>query len=170
MTDNMDDFVQDMEEDILNDDNLDDMIPEDDIETEDIMPPKRQPPRQMMPKKVKMPTKGSIYQEQFKVPPRVETYIQPVINGNIQNNTIKEKKNLSLDKLKSMVNFNTLKMPLLVLIIFIILSMPQFNDLLGKYINFMKPDEQGKQKIIVVIVKGVFLALVVLVMSKLFSL
>jgi len=163
---NVQDFVRDMEEDILDDDQLDGMIMDDnELNTEDILPP---------PKPVQQPKKlQKKYQEQFKQPKRkVEQYDQP-IQGTIQNIPYiapSKNKGMSLNSLKSMMNPNTLKLPILVAVLFIVLSVPQLNDLLGKYINLFKPDETGKQSYLSLMIKGVFLGLVVLVMNKLFNL
>jgi uncharacterized protein with PQ loop repeat len=78
---------------------------------------------------------------------------------------IPDEKNIETktDKLKSMVNLNTLKLPILVFILYVILTIPILSDMLGTYVPVLKPG------IVSTIIKGVLLALIVLVMNKLFK-
>jgi hypothetical protein len=151
MEDNMDDFVKDMEEDILDDDQLNDMIPD--------TPP---PPRQVM---QRAPVKKNIYQEQIKKPnkPMNQPKRQPMRQSNQEYDEMPEPKQSTVNKLKQMINLNALKLPILVFVLYIILSLPKISELLGTYVPVLKPG------IISTIAKGVFFALIVLVMNKLFK-
>ncbi len=165
----MDDFVNDMEEDILDDEQLNDMIPD-----------TPQPPKQQV---RQQPQKKNIYQEQIKKPVRNvnqqnnqqqynhQNYRQPSRMQPSHNRQEEETRNIpdeknietKTDKLKSMVNLNTLKLPILVFILYVILTIPILSDMLGTYVPVLKPG------IVSTIIKGVLLALIVLVMNKLFK-
>jgi hypothetical protein len=158
MSQNVDEFVKEMEEDILDDDQLNDMIKED-------IP--------MEPKQIK---KQNVYQEQYRRPQQrrpVEQMQPPRQFEQYQEQPYPiqqergEKKSYSLDKLKNMINVNKLKLPIFTMVLFVILSLPQVNDILGNYVAILKVGEDGKPSIINLAIKGIVFGVVILVMSQL---
>lgn len=161
MSQDMDDFVNEMDEDILDDEKLNDMI-KDDIEIEQPKQPIR---------------KQNVYQEQYRRVPQkkikqnqedfIEEQQMPMRMPMKQLQNRENNNQYSLDKLKNMVNINKIKLPLLVMIIFIILSLPQINNILGNYIAVLKPNEDNSPNYINLVAKGVLFGIIILVMSQL---
>ncbi len=159
MSQNVDEFVKEMEEDILDDDQLNDMIKED-------MP--IEPPKPVK--------KQNIYQEQYIRPPqrRQPEQMAPQQRQSEQFEeqqypkiTPESKKSFSLDKLKSMININKLKLPIFAMVLFFVLSLSQVNNVLGNYVAILKVGEDGKPSFINLAVKSVIFGVVILVMSQL---
>jgi hypothetical protein len=148
--DSMEDFVKDMENDILEEDDLQDMIKEDD----DIEKPL--PPKPVAVQRKRVP--------EIRPMRRVEKFEPIPTPAPVQSSKF------SLDQLKGMVSLDKLKLPVLVLVLYVVLSLPKVDELLGGYINMLKPDETGKVSYLALGIKGLFFGLVVLVMNKLFSL
>jgi hypothetical protein len=167
----MDEFVKNMEDDILDDDQLNDMIP-------DSAPP---PPKKNLYQEniKKQPVKRQVQQVNQQV--NQQRYRQQPINGYINNTQIPQQNNVMYQEdlvngnypqinqtnskfgnITKMLNFGALKLPILVLVLYVILTLPITSDMMGTYVPLLKPGLVGT------LIKGVVLAIIVLVMNKLF--
>jgi hypothetical protein len=62
---------------------------------------------------------------------------------------------------------NNFKDPLLLLIIFVILSQSSVRQLFGKYITFINPDEEGVVSLMGIVIYGVILVTIYMLIKKL---
>jgi hypothetical protein len=154
MSQNVDEFVKEMEEDILDDEQLNEII-KDEIAKEPPKPVKKQ----------------TVYQEQYRKPQRKQTeqVLPPHYEQYREHFEQMERLNngYSLEKFKRMINFNKLKLPIFTMVLFFVLSLSQVNDILGSYVTLFKLGEDGKPTFINLAVKGILFGLIVLVMSQL---
>jgi hypothetical protein len=163
MNQDADDFNREMEEDILDDEQLNDMIKDDMTNPE---PPKLPAKKQnVYQEQYRRAPARRARQEDFVEEPRVQqvVQVQPVVAAPVQ----APKSSYGLDKLKNIVSVNKIKLPIFVTVLFIVLSLPQVNNLLGNYIALLKPNEDNSPNYIALVVKGVLFGLIVLVMSQL---
>ena len=161
----MDDFVKDLEEDILDNDQLDDLIPEQppqkkNIYNEPIQKPQRvQQPQQRRQPRVQQPPQQQYYQQ-----PSQQQYYQQPSQPPAQPGALSS---LNLDKLKTMISLDSLKLPLVVIVLFVILSLPQLNSMVCTYLPMLSTGEGDTFPILLIGVKAVVFGLIVLVLSKL---
>lgn len=153
-------------EDILDNDDLDGLIPDDSIhidqDSQDISVSTqvKQPVRQrVVPQNVPQNVPKNNNDDKQKM-------LQLLKQMQLKD---KQKSKFSFGSIKNMLNFNTLKLPLLVLVLFVLLSLGKSNDLLSKYLPFLKVGENDSPSMLLLLFKGVILALFVLVFQKLFK-
>jgi hypothetical protein len=175
-TNDMDDFVKDMEEDILDDEQLNDMIPETpqppkkNIYQETIRKPiqtnqqqRRNQPRQEPRQEPRMKNQQPQYNEQqYQQQMMQQQMMQPQMMQPQLNQHMGQTNNSSkMDNVKKMMNFGALKLPIIVFVLYMLLTLPIISDMIGNYIPILKPGIVGT------LVKGVILSIIVLILNKL---
>ena len=180
----MDDFVDELEDDILYEEQLNDMIKE--------VPPEPKKVKKQYTEQTNKPYTAQ--QKKQKVKQLVQNgddddeYYMPRTTRNVKQNNMEYATQMptqlpmqmptqvpvvqtnnpySLNKLKEMINLNKIKLPIFTILLFFVLSLPLINNIISNYVPIMKNELDGSPTIINILIRSVFFGLTVLVFSQL---